>query len=106
MTVPPASTPADAHGPGAGDGDDHALVHEDVPCEGCGYVLRGLSVDARCPECNAPVAESLHEDRLRDIPQRRLEHLRRGMRFAELGLFAVMGGLAVVGGILFLMSQS
>lgn len=69
------------------------LVLDDVPCEGCGYVLRGLTVDARCPECNAPVAESLHDDRLVEIPRRRLERLRRGMRIAELGLFAVMAGL-------------
>lgn len=31
----------------------------DLPCAGCGYNLRGLTRDGRCPECGAPVADSL-----------------------------------------------
>jgi hypothetical protein len=33
----------------------------DVPCTGCGYDLRGLPPDGRCPECGAVIADSLAE---------------------------------------------
>jgi uncharacterized repeat protein (TIGR04138 family) len=33
-------------------------INEDVPCLGCGYNLRGLTLEHRCPECGRPVAES------------------------------------------------
>jgi hypothetical protein len=36
-----------------------ALDH-DVRCHACGYNLRGLSSQGRCPECGAGVAESLN----------------------------------------------
>jgi len=32
-------------------------------CEGCGYILRGLPDDSRCPECAKPVVESLPDVR-------------------------------------------
>jgi uncharacterized repeat protein (TIGR04138 family) len=31
----------------------------DLPCEGCGYNLRTLDVDALCPECGHPVTQTL-----------------------------------------------
>ena len=34
-------------------------VESDVPCSRCGYNLRTLSSTGLCPECAAPVAESL-----------------------------------------------
>ena len=34
-------------------------VRIDVPCEECGYNLRGLTSDGRCPECGHSVDESL-----------------------------------------------
>jgi hypothetical protein len=74
--------------------DDPPRVLDELACEGCGYTLRGLARDARCPECNAPVAESLHDDRLADIPVARLARLRRSMRVAELGSLALLAGLA------------
>lgn len=37
----------------------------DVPCIRCGYSLLGLPVQGVCPECGAPVAESLRGDRFR-----------------------------------------
>lgn len=33
----------------------------DLPCIGCGYNLRTLPDDGRCPECNRPVRSSLAE---------------------------------------------
>jgi hypothetical protein len=32
---------------------------DDVPCFRCGYNVRGLAVDGQCPECAAPVDETL-----------------------------------------------
>lgn len=40
------------------------IVHDDLPCRYCGYNLRGLPVDGRCPECNADLNDSLLPDRL------------------------------------------
>jgi hypothetical protein len=40
---------------------DHPVRHvtQDAPCDGCGYNLRALPVDACCPECAAPVKQSV-----------------------------------------------
>ncbi|HVS71670.1 MAG TPA: hypothetical protein VHQ47_10490 [Phycisphaerae bacterium] len=39
------------------------LTH-DVPCRACGYNLRGLSTDGRCPECGQGIGRSLVSDSL------------------------------------------
>jgi hypothetical protein len=33
----------------------------DIACVGCGYSLRGLSAESRCPECGKPVLDSTHD---------------------------------------------
>ena len=43
---------------------------QDLPCAGCGYNLRGLSADARCPECAFPIPESLAAHRAGACPLR------------------------------------
>jgi hypothetical protein len=35
----------------------------DILCEGCGYVLNGLPLESRCPECGKPIQESVGHDR-------------------------------------------
>lgn len=39
-------------------------VDSEVPCIGCGYLLRGLPVDGVCPECTTAVRRSLQGDQL------------------------------------------
>jgi uncharacterized repeat protein (TIGR04138 family) len=50
------------HEPPQDASEDAAVPHGvpiDVPCDECGYNLRGLPSDGRCPECGRPVDESL-----------------------------------------------
>src|SRR5882724_5427937 len=42
-----------------------ASLNQNLPCLRCGYNLRTLSIDARCPECSTPVASSLNPAPLR-----------------------------------------
>jgi hypothetical protein len=35
-------------------------VEGDFSCRRCGYNVRGLQPDGRCPECSAPVIAALH----------------------------------------------
>lgn len=42
-----------------------AVVAEEAPCRGCGYLLRGISREGKCPECGRAVAESLGRELLR-----------------------------------------
>ena len=35
-----------------------------IPCSRCGYTLSGLKTDGKCPECAAPIAESVRGERL------------------------------------------
>jgi len=39
---------------------DNSGLLGDTPCIHCGYFLRTLSRDGRCPECGQPVADSLY----------------------------------------------
>jgi uncharacterized repeat protein (TIGR04138 family) len=38
---------------------DIPTIFDDCPCVGCEYNLRGLGVDQRCPECGAPIVQTL-----------------------------------------------
>src|SRR5262245_25253609 len=38
---------------------DSPVIRSDLPCSDCGYDLRTLSADGRCPECGQPIAQTL-----------------------------------------------
>jgi len=65
---------------------ENGIVEEDMPCASCGYNLRTLASDGRCPECGETVARSLGAGRMLSI-----EEFRRLSRCA-----AVMAPLTVV----------
>jgi hypothetical protein len=61
-------------------GEAHTVA-QDVSCLRCGYNLRGLSSDSRCPECGSPVERSIQGDQLRFADPNWLRTLRRGVAF-------------------------
>ena len=79
--------------PGDDDGEGQRLL-EDLLCNHCGYNLRGLLSEGRCPECGTEVARSLRGDLLVAADPAWLERLIRGHLYVATGyvgffLFAV-----------------
>lgn len=81
------------------------LVEADVTCLGCGYNLRGLARDGRCPECGESVERSLHGDLIRYADPKWVDRITRGLKAMYysvvasliLGLFAaIIGGAFLV----------
>lgn len=54
------------------------MLDEDRACIGCGYNLRGLSPESRCPECATPIAQSIRGNLLKHSDPQWLERLRFG----------------------------
>src|SRR5436305_1574598 len=42
-----------------------SALDDNLPCLRCGYNLRTLATDGRCPECSTPIASSLDTNLLR-----------------------------------------
>lgn len=74
---PPHAAPAAWSPPLDADG----RLASEIACRGCGYVLRGLRPDDRCPECGEPVAESLRPDLLLFADPAWRDRLLRGCRW-------------------------
>jgi ribosomal protein L37E len=69
----------------------------DVACRRCGYNLRTLRADGRCPECGTPVGLSTHGDLLRYAEPAWVEKLGLGIRYMLWGIVVAIA-LSVLGG--------
>jgi hypothetical protein len=58
----------------------------DIACVSCGYNLRGLSPDGRCPECGTAIGRSTRGDYLRFCDPGWVETLASGMNWIVAGL--------------------
>lgn len=75
--------------------DDEGNLADELPCRRCGYVLRGLPLEGRCPECGTAVGWSVHGDLLRFSDPGWADHLAGG------ALWLIVASLgAIVAGIL------
>lgn len=68
--------------------DSAERVRDDLPCGACGYNLRTLPAVGVCPECGAPVFNSL----IRADQRRRRMHMRRGLSLVLLSLLILLCG--------------
>ncbi len=58
------------------------VLEVSLPCRTCGYNLRGLRRDGRCPECGTPVVQSTSGDSLRYVPRAWLRRVEFGAAIA------------------------
>lgn len=63
---------------------------EDRLCHTCGYNLRTLHIDSHCPECNAPVAESLVGTELVYADPAWLLTIRRGVKLMAVAVTSAL----------------
>lgn len=91
----PAAPPMGA--PGFSQAPVPQVISHDQPCRKCGYNLRGLATDNRCPECGTPVGFSFHGDLLRFCDPGWVETLHQGARTFVIGIAVIVLG-SVVGG--------
>jgi len=76
---------------------DSKFIDGDLECVGCGYNLRTLASDANCPECAAPVADSVDA-----FPPAFLFRRWSSIRWIRLGLLLwVLSILAWAGGLIY-----
>ncbi|MEC9373352.1 MAG: hypothetical protein VYC34_05880 [Planctomycetota bacterium] len=60
-------------------------LNRDVPCISCGYNLRGMAPASTCPECNAPVEDSLRGD-IQRLGVHAIRRIRLGLALAAAAL--------------------
>lgn len=73
-----------------------APLDRDVPCQRCGYNLRGLPRSGRCPECGMPVEMSLNGDMLRYADPQWLSALVRGARMARISIYGLIASIPLL----------
>jgi hypothetical protein len=72
--------------------DPAGNVVTDIPCRKCGYDLRGLSVNGRCPECGAAVGVSVHGNLLRFSDPGWVRGLQKGAWLILVGVLILIVG--------------
>lgn len=78
--------------------DSDGRLAESISCRRCGYDLRGLDPDGRCPECRTAVARSIRGDLLRFCEPQWTGRLAAGMLWLVIGvmtqiIWGMVGGL-------------
>ena len=71
------------------------VVNEDIPCRKCGYNLRSMRTDGRCPECGTSVWVSLQGTLLRYSDPNWVETIRRGFARMIAGITIVVAVIIV-----------
>jgi hypothetical protein len=66
------------------------FINIDVACRTCGYDLRALSADAKCPECGTDALGSLRSEQLYDADPNWVRQLSRGAQVIGLTLVVHM----------------
>ena len=61
-------------------------ITEDTECLACGYNLRGLRTDGRCPECGTAIGRSIHGNFLKFANPQWVRRLATGMKLILWGL--------------------
>jgi hypothetical protein len=79
-------------------------VSEDLPCLKCGYNLRGLPLDGRCPECGTAIGRSTYGNALRFSEPAWVRQLAGGARWILWGNLYVVAAaflaqIALLGGM-------
>jgi len=64
-------------------------IDRDLRCARCGYDLRGLPADDKCPECGTLVEYSLHGDCLRYADRRWAKQILRGLQWTMVSRAAI-----------------
>ncbi len=75
------------------------VVGEDRACRQCGYNIRGLRTDGRCPECGRPVGLSIYGDLLKFSDPTYVRGLARGALLILYGIafmFIAIVGIVIV----------
>lgn len=93
----PAFTPGMPPMPSSMAVTNDGVVTSDTACRKCGYNLRGMPTDGRCPECGIAVAMSLQGDLLRFSEPDWLGNLRRGVNLILAGIALIV--IMVIGEI-------
>lgn len=100
---PASAPPTDASPPPVNDPncDANGEVISDIQCRHCGYALRGLNIDGRCPECGTSVGWSIRGNLLQYSDPGWVERLATGTRWlivaALIGIITGAGSGALGG---------
>lgn len=80
-----------ATGPDSADSQSTSIetIDRDLPCARCGYNLRGIAGDDKCPECGSPVEYSLHGDWLRYADRYWAKQVLRGLQWTMVSRAAI-----------------